>query len=78
MSFLSLFRKIEGKGFDSASFCMACGFSRSTFSKRMSGETEFTAREIEKMVEVLGLTMEETREIFFTDNYRELYNNAAI
>ena len=78
MSFLSLFRKIEGKGFDSASFCKACGFSRSTFSRRMSGESEFTGKEVEKMIEVLGLTMEETREIFFTDYYRGLYNNAAV
>lgn len=65
MSFYALFKKIEGMGFDSESFCKACGFSRRTFSERLSGESDFNLEEIQRMIDVLKLTEEEAKEIFF-------------
>lgn len=41
--------------------------SRATLCSRMGGKSEFTAREIRGIVEILGLTKEETFAIFFTE-----------
>ena len=46
-------------------FCTAAGFVRSTFDRKMNGESEFNRNEIERIINVLHLTDDETRSIFF-------------
>lgn len=59
--------KIYSKGYNVESFCKACGFVRATFDRRMNGKSEFDRAEIGIMIEVLDLTMEDVREIFFAE-----------
>ena len=49
-------------------FCDRANFSRSTFDRKLHGEREFNRDEIERIISVLGLTAEETRQIFFCDS----------
>ena len=57
--------KIVEKGFTVESFCVAAGFNRSTFDRKLTGQNEFTRAEIEKIIVVLCLSDEEVRRIFF-------------
>lgn len=61
--------KIRGKIAENrmsvSDFCTAAGFSRSTFDRKMKGEGEFNRCEIERIINVLHLTDDETRTIFF-------------
>lgn len=57
--------KIVERGFTVESFCVAAGFNRSTFDRKLTGQNEFTRAEIEKIIIVLCLTDEEVRRIFF-------------
>ena len=61
--------KIRGKIAENrmsiSDFCTAAGFVRSTFDRKMNGESEFNRNEIERIINVLHLTDDETRSIFF-------------
>ena len=46
-------------------FCKVAGFSRSTFDRKLNGESEFTRSEIERIISVLKLSDDEARAIFF-------------
>lgn len=48
-------------------FCEAAGFARSTFDRKLNGRSEFDREEIGRIIAVLRLTDEETRNIFFAD-----------
>lgn len=57
--------KIVEKGFNIDTFCKASGFVRSTFDRKLTGQTEFDRNDIQKIIEVLELSDEEIRNIFF-------------
>lgn len=57
--------KIVEKGFNIDSFCKVAGFVRSTFDRKLTGQTEFDRSEIEKIIDVLELSDDEIRNIFF-------------
>ena len=59
--------KIVEHGLTIGEFCEQAGFVRSTFDRKLSGISEFNRKDIVKIVGVLGLTAEETRNIFFAD-----------
>ena len=57
--------KIAEKRMSVSEFCKAAGFNRATFDRKMSGSSEFTRGEIERITSVLNLTDEEMCTIFF-------------
>ena len=57
--------RIIAKGFSIDSFCSKIGMKRVTFDRRMSGKTEFTRDEIERIVNELNLTVKDMYCIFF-------------
>lgn len=57
--------EIKSRGLTQEEFCKAIGMSRSAFSRKMRGDTEFTRSEIEKIVQYLQL--ESPMGIFFAD-----------
>ena len=59
--------KIEKSELSHTAIAAALGMSMPTYYSRKSGKSEFTASEISKMTEVLGLTKAERDEIFFGD-----------
>lgn len=59
--------KITAKGLTIQAFCDQYGFVRSTFDRKLNGSSEFDRDEIEHIINVLNLTWEEARLIFFTD-----------
>ena len=63
----SLKAKIIENGMTINSFCKAAGFVRSTFDRKLKGESEFNRDELEKIMVILNLTSDEMRSIFFTD-----------
>lgn len=67
--------KITERGFNIDSFCKAANFVRSTFDRKLTGLYEFDRSEIERIIEVLELTDEEIRNIFFTKYVAENSNN---
>ena len=42
-----------------------CGMDRATLYRRLAKSDDFTIKEVDSMVKVLGLSMEETNSIFF-------------
>lgn len=72
--------KLRGKifecGFNIDSFCKVSGFARSTFDRKMDPESnvQFTREEIERIIEVLKLTDDEIRLIFFPNLVAENCN----
>ena len=58
---------ITAKGLTIQAFCDQYGFVRSTFDRKLNGSSEFDRDEIEHIINVLNLTWEEARLIFFTD-----------
>jgi predicted transcriptional regulator len=61
--------KIRGKIAENrmsiSEFCRVAGFDRSTFDRKMKGDSEFNRNEIERIITTLHLTDDETRTIFF-------------
>ena len=57
--------KIAERRMSITDFCREAGFVRSTFDRKMNGESEFDRGEIERIISVLHLTDDETRTIFF-------------
>lgn len=60
--------RIVEAGMTVGNFCDRAGFVRSTFDRKLHGEREFNRDEIERIIGVLGLTAEETRQIFFSES----------
>lgn len=73
--------KLRGKifecGFNIDSFCRVAGFARSTFDRKMDPDTNvpFTRDEIERIIEILNLSDDEIRLIFFPNLVAENSNN---
>ena len=59
--------KIVEKEMTIGQFCEAAGFARTTFDRKLNGRSEFDREEIVRIISVLQLTDEETRNIFFAD-----------
>lgn len=57
--------EIKRHGYTISTFCAALGMSRSTFSKKVNGKSEFTRAEIEAIVKLLEI--ENPTPIFFDD-----------
>lgn len=57
--------KIAENRMNISEFCKAAGFVRSTFDRKMRGESEFDRDEIERIINTLNMTDEEMRNIFF-------------
>lgn len=66
--------KIVEKGYNIDTFCKATGFVRSTFDRKLTGQTEFDRAEIEKVIDALELTDDEIRNIFFPKYVAEKSN----
>lgn len=58
--------KIVEQGMNVGEFCVKANFVRSTFDRKLNGETEFTRDEIDRIISILGLSEQETCNIFFT------------
>ena len=67
MNYDLLKAKMLLKHVDSIAVINALNISKSAFYRKMNGHTEFTRGELEKLVQILGLTAEEVNSIFFTD-----------
>ena len=61
----ALFKAIERKGFFKKHIAFALNISYQSFLNKVNGRSEFTASEIEKIKNVLGLTDIERNAIFF-------------
>ncbi len=59
--------KIVENGMNIDSFCKVAGFARATFDRKLKRVSEFDRAEMEKIILVLGLSTEEVRDIFFTN-----------
>lgn len=59
--------KIVENGMTIGEFCDRANFVRSTFDRKLSGASEFDRDEIERIIDVLGLTWDDARNIFFDD-----------
>lgn len=46
-------------------FCAAVGFNRSTFDRKLNGESEFDREDMMKIINGLNLSWDEARKIFF-------------
>lgn len=57
--------KIVEKGMTVEQFCIKANFSRSTFDRKLTGQTEFNREEIEIVAIELELTDDDIRNIFF-------------
>ena len=68
--------KIRGKIVENrmsiGEFCKVAGFNRATFDRKMSGRSEFTRGEIERISSVLNLTDEEMVHISSSVKFRTL------
>lgn len=67
--------KIVECGFNIDSFCKEAGFARSTFDRKLTGQSEFTRDEIYKIIDVLHLTDDDIRRIFFAKCVAENSNS---
>lgn len=59
--------KIIEHGMTIGDFCNAAGFVRSTFDRKLNGDSEFTRDELERIMVELELSADEMRRIFFND-----------
>ena len=59
--------KIVERGMTIGEFCEKAGFSRATFDRKMASPGKFDRDDISKIIDVLGLTWDETRNIFFAE-----------
>ena len=57
--------KIAESGMTIGEFCEKAGFKRSTFDRKIHGKSDFTLCEARRIINVLQLTDDETRNIFF-------------
>ena len=59
--------KIVESGMTVGEFCEKAGFVRSTFDRKINGTSEFNRDEIQKIIDTLGLTLEDAQKIFFAN-----------
>lgn len=59
-------KKIKDSGLKKGYISDKLGIDRSAFRKKLDGKTEFTASEVGILVDLLKLTAEEVRLIFYT------------
>ena len=59
--------KIVERGMTIGVFCERTGFSRSTFDRKLSGQGVFDRDEISRIIDVLHLSWDEARNIFFAE-----------
>lgn len=62
-----LLSKIAERGFTIESICASAGFARSTFDRKLTGQSEFYLGEIWRIITVFNLSSEETHIIFFAE-----------
>ena len=67
MNKLKLEYEMKMKGITVAEMCNALQISRSSFYRKCNGKTEFTRREIEEIIEILGIDKVEALEGIFFD-----------
>ena len=64
-------QKLKGvmteKGINAEELSKRIGMDRATFYRRLAKSEDFTIKEVDSIVKELGLTMEETNNIFFAD-----------
>lgn len=65
MNKYKLLYRIKEIGSTADSFSKELGMSRSTFSKKCNGKSEFTQSEICKAAQLLGLSSDDVVDIFF-------------
>ena len=65
MNKLKLEYEMKMKGITAAEMCNALQISRSAFYRKCNGKTEFTRREIEEIIEILGIDKVEALEGIF-------------
>ncbi len=69
MTFIFNYAKLKGKIIEvcesNAAFIEKMGWSRPTFTRKISGESEWSDAEIMKAAEILGITPEEIHIYFF-------------
>lgn len=62
--------KLRGKivecGMTSSNVSEAMGINKSTFYRKISGDYPFTIRDADRLVDILHLTADEARAIFFS------------
>lgn len=58
---------IYNRHFTVSDFADRLGLSRQGFFKKMTNRSEFKQSEIEKATKILGLSMQQEKEIFFAD-----------
>lgn len=56
---------IIAKGYTVDKFCKAAEFSKTSFYRKLEGVSEFTRKEIEKIIIILQLCADEVIKIFF-------------
>lgn len=62
---------IERSGIKRAKICEALGISDNSLRNKLTGKTPFTWNEIVALAQVLRMTEDECREVFFTDQFAE-------
>lgn len=60
--------KIVENGMTVGDFCKTAGFVRSTFDRKINGDSEFNRDELERIMVALNLSSDEMRSIFFADD----------
>ena len=70
--------KLRGKiaecGMTVGEFCNQAVFNRSTFDRKIHGKSDFTVGEMRRIIQVLGLSDNDTRNIFFAETVAEKCN----
>ena len=56
---------ITEKKINAEELAKRCGMDRATLYRRLAKSDDFTIKEVDSIVKVLGLSMEETNSIFF-------------
>ena len=64
--------KIIGAGYNLTTFAEALGVSQATLSDKLRGEGYFNTMQIEKIVSLLGITIQDIPGYFFADNVSEM------
>jgi AraC-like DNA-binding protein len=66
--------EITKRGYTIDRLCSEAGFSRSTFDRKIKGDTEFNRDEIEKIAIILNLSDKDILDIFYPNYVAEKCN----